>query len=222
MVATNPNAQWHRTVLGVDLGASENVATTAMVANSWERYRKSVTARYGKRYAGLIPSTGADELRRLLKTYDASYAVVDPGALGNGYIEEWRMRHQLPVKAAEKRDKFAYIELLNGELDQGRAFIEDNPDTKDLAEELDLLQWNEDRDGFDERFMDHATMAWVYSWRDCYGWSEGDAPTKGPTPGTLEWKEAELAKRKEKLIQDSIRRAAKVTPQQAIDRLRRY
>jgi hypothetical protein len=45
-------------------------------------------------------------------------------------------------------------------------------------------------------------------------------PQSGPAYGSPEWQQIELERHKEKLIQQSIRRAAKVTPRQAIERLR--
>jgi hypothetical protein len=134
----------------------------------------------------------------------------------------WRQREDIGrmVKAAEKKEKYTYVEFLNGELDAGRALLTGRAGP--LAGEIDLLQWDEDRKGYDDRFADHCADAWLYAWRECYAWSERSAPNPGPLPGTLEYREVQVAKHKEKVIQDSIRRAAKVTPRQALDRLRKH
>ncbi len=196
-----------RSVLGVDLGASATIQSTAFVANSWEQHSKVIRTRYAKKMAGMIPSTGAEEVKRLMALYSATHAVVDAGGLGNGYVEEWRQRHSLPVQAAEKRHKFAYVELLNGELDVGHLLIDDGAATRDLVEELELLQWNEDRDDFDDRFADHCVDAWLYSWRDCYAWLEEQLPPPGPEAGTSAWELEQAAARKAKAIEDAIRAA---------------
>ncbi len=196
-----------RAVLGVDLGASAAIQSTAFVANAWAKHSRTVHTRYAKKMAGMIPSTGAEELKRLLPMFNADHAVVDAGGLGNGYIEEWRQRWGLPVVPAEKREKFAYVELLNGELDLGRLLVDDGAATRDLVDELELLQWNEDRTDFDDRFSDHCVDAWLYSWRACYAWTEKDAPDAGPSAGSREWELRKAAEAKEAAIAGSLRRA---------------
>lgn len=184
-------------VIGADLGSSDKVASTAFVVNLWAKFTKAVYTMKASKYAGMSPLDGADELERLFKQFPAvSRVMVDEGGLGKGYADEWRRRCQIPVQAAQKRDKLAYVEFLNGELDRGNVKLLDDPATLPLIEELELLQWNEDRDGYDDRFFDHAADAWLYGWRECFAWSEAAAPTAGPAEGTPEWYVQQASKEK--------------------------
>jgi len=195
-------------VVGVDLGASRQVATTAFCVTGWTKHDRATYTVWAKKHAGMTPTTSGDEAERLLRAFHGRYVVVDEGALGAGYAEEWRQRSALSVLPAQKRDKFAFVEFLNGELDAGRAFVLDSPDTRALVDELELLQWNEDRDGYDERFADHSADAWLYSWRECYSWAEPPKST-APAFGSAEAIDAEEEAYKTKRIAEAEKAARK-------------
>lgn len=197
-----------RGVIGVDIGASEKVPSTAFVANLWAKFNKTVYTAKASKHADMNPGDAAEELQRLFAQFpQIHHAVADRGGLGGGYISEWTKRWGLRVIEAEKRDKKGYVELLNGELDAGRVKILDSDATKSLVDELELLQWDEDRKDYDDRFADHCADAWLYGWRECFAWGEGQAPAEGPAPGTSEYEMARAAASKERAIADSIRRA---------------
>ncbi len=213
-----PNAL--RGCMGVDLGTSETERSMAFVVNMWAKYNRTVYTVRASKHGGMSPQTGGDELARLVGLHpQVDTVVVDEGGLGKGFADDWRMRASTEwagargkfpgIKAAQKRDKLAYVEFMNGELDRQRVMLADCPEVRPLLEEIELLQWNEDRDGYDDRFADHSADAWLYSWRECYAWSEGMAPTDGPKPGTREWEMAAAAKAKEKAISEAARRAAR-------------
>lgn len=192
--------------LGVDLGTSEKQPTTAIVASGWAKHNKTVYTTFAKKYPGMTPSSCADEIGIVRSARPwASRVVTDAGGLGKGYVEEWRKRFQMPAVAAEKKNKLAYIEILNGELDLDRVKLLDGP-TAPLVEELEVLQWDEDRKAPDERFADHAADGWLYSWRDCYGWLEKNAPGSGPEPGSSEWLNAKAAQEKAEAIRAAAKR----------------
>lgn len=198
--------------LGVDLGTSETERTMAFVGNLWAKYNRTVYTRFAHKHPGMSPQKGADEVERLRALYPAlQWVVVDYGGLGKGFADDWRARESLSlwVKQAEKRDKYGYVEFLNGELDADRVKLADCVDTLPLVEELELLQWNEDRDGYDDRFADHACDAWLYGWRECYSWAEGKAPSEAAKYGSPEWYREQAERDKEQAIRDSMRRARK-------------
>lgn len=196
-----------RGVVGVDLGASETVPSTAFVINTWSKYDKTTYAVYADKRARLNPLDTAEEIKRLQKNYPtATTTVVDEGGLGKGYADLWRQHCQMAVKPAEKKQKLAYVEMLNGYLDKGLIKFVDGP-TRALIEELELLQWNEDRDGYDDRFADHCADAWLYAWRECYAWREEGAPPPDPIVGSPEWERAQYDAIREKAFQDADRRA---------------
>lgn len=168
MLADLPAAD--RRVVGVDLGISQKEPTTAVVLVGWAKHDNRVVVRQARKSV----RTNADELGDRVAALAPEIVVVDEGVdLGYGY--EWqRRRTALYVKAAKKREKRAYVEHLNTELDAKRCMF--GPDTMPLVEELELLQWDEERKGYDARFADHCADAMLYAWRECWPWLERPAP----------------------------------------------
>lgn len=196
-----------RGVVGVDLGASDNSPTTAFVVNVWSKYDKTVYAVHADKRARMNPMDTADEIRRIQQDHPtAALTVVDEGGLGKGYADLWRQRSQMNVIAAEKKQKIANVEMLNGEFDGGRLKLLEGA-TRPLAEELELLQWDEDRKGFDDRFADHCCDAFLYAWRACYAWTEDTAPAQQPAFGTPAYELAQATERKQRAIDEAIKKA---------------
>ena len=175
-------------VVGVDLGSSAKIESMAFVTQLWEANNKTVFTRRATKHKEMDVTDGANHLKALFKEFpELRYAVVDEGGIGAGYTREWRQRHQLSVIAAEKRERNAYIEFLNDDLDHDRVKLVEGEDTRPLAEELDIAQWDEDRKDIDARFLKHAIDAWLYSWRDCRAWGEPEVAPPGPQKGTPEY-----------------------------------
>jgi hypothetical protein len=174
-------------VVGVDLGSSAKVESMAFSTLFWEKYSKVVTIARCTKHKDMPPGDGADHLRSLFAEFTAlRYAVVDEGGLGKGYTSEWRRRHSLSVVAAQKTERNAYIEHMNGALDDDLIKLLTDG-TKPLVDELELAQWDEDRKDIDDRFLSHAIDSALYGWRDCYAWGEGDSPPGQPKKGTPEY-----------------------------------
>lgn len=191
-------------VLGVDLGASDEERTTAFVVAGWSKHNKVTRALHAKKFPRLNPEAGAKEVASLMKRFPIGQIVVDEGGLGKIYAEEWRTRFGLNAVAAEKKNKMTYVEFMNGEFDADRALV--HAEAVELADELDLLQWDEERKDYDDRFADHAADAWLYAWRECYSWGERDRKPAGPPRGSAEWLAEQAAIAKEKAVQDSMRK----------------
>ena len=193
-------------VLGIDIGASEETPSTAFVENGWEKHSKVTYTTSAKKYAGMIPSSGAEEIQRRKAARSYGAVVADAGALGKGYVREWNIRHQLGVLEAKKLEKRAYIEHLNDALDSGALKVVDDEETRELVEEIEIMQWNEDRTDIDDQYVAHAAEAWLYSWRHCFSWAEAAKKPEGPAPGSREHLLAEAEKRKQARIAESIKR----------------
>jgi len=196
-------------VVGVDLGSSAKVESMAFSTLFWEKHSKVVTVARATKHKDMPPGDGADHLKALFAEFPAlRYAVVDEGGLGKGYTSEWRRRHNLAVVAAQKTERNAYIEHMNGAFDDELIKLYE-PETKPLVDELELAQWDEDRKDIDDRFLSHAIDSALYGWRDCYAWGESDAVDKGPPLGTPEWYAAEQQREKERAIAEARKRSAK-------------
>jgi len=190
-----------RCIAGVDLGTSEDERTTAIVVVGWTDNDKTTRVLYAKKYAALSPWSISEELKRLKERYPIDLIVLDEGGLGKGYGDEWRKREGLPVKAATKTSKLAYVEHCNGELDRGRIlFVQGRTD--DLIAEVEILQWDEERKEYDRRFADHASDAFLYAWRECWSFAEDplpEIPAKG-TRADMVRREEEAEEREEREI----------------------
>lgn len=199
MVAEAPELD--ASVGGADIGTAEHERTTALVKGGWARRNRTTYVTFAKKYAALNPTSMAEEMQRV----DAVQWVLDEGGLGKGYGDEFRKRQHMRVKAATKQNKAAYIEHCNGELDGGRLlFLAGHTD--ELVEELELLQWDEDRKAYDPSFADHAADAMLYMWRECWSFNEREPDKTAPPPGSPEWQERENAR----LMKEALARSGRL------------
>ena len=148
-------------ILGVDLGFTD---ATAFVVWGFSRDSPDAYMEEGIKQTRLITSEIAEIIEQLNYTYQLTSMVCDTGGLGRTMVEEMRRRYGLPLKDAEKRSKFAYIEHFNDALRTGRIKVLE--DIK-IFDEWDLLQWNESRTKEDDRFENHLSDAALYGWREC-------------------------------------------------------
>ena len=110
----------------------------------------------------MLPVDIAAAIRDMDAVYGFTTMVADTGGLGKSIVEEFRKRYSLPLKAAEKRNKGSYIELMNDDLATGRVKVLD----QSILAEWDVLQWDEDRRKEDPRFDNHLSDACLYAWRE--------------------------------------------------------
>lgn len=184
-------------ILAIDLGASAKEKSTAfcLVGFSYgdpdRVYVLESTA-----YADQTPSDIADVIR----TYGDCRVVCDAGALGKGYVEEFRRRHGLAVEPARKSDKAAYRRLLNGDFNRGVVQVVAGTN-KDLMRELHALTWDDKGRDVAPGQDDHLTDALLYAWREAkhYLAQQGDVPPSDPI-AKAEWV---ARKMKEKTIQQT-------------------
>ena len=168
-------------IIGIDYGY---VDSTAWVVFAFRAYGNDPTVYCLESFkkTGLTPSQAADETKLLQDSYQADVLVGDSGGLGKGYIEEAQLRHQLPIEPAEKTEKRAYIEHMNGDFISGRIkFVAGkNPE---YIDELQHLQWDEQyakddprwHTKEDSRFENHLTDAGLYGWRRCCAYMNTEA-----------------------------------------------
>jgi hypothetical protein len=87
-------------------------------------------------------------------------------------VAEMQLRHELSLTAADKREKADFIQLMNGELIQGKIKLSDQ--CKELKDEAGTLIWvvKDDQIVFPRKenpnCANHLTDAWLYAWRFCY------------------------------------------------------
>jgi len=131
-----------------------------------------------------------------IETFGMPEAIVaDTGGAGAKIlIETINARYGLGIIPAEKKDKQAFIELVNSDFHAGHIKIQAGTD---LAHELGGLQWDLSRNSKlilartgrlveDPNCPNHLTDALLYLYRYSYHfWSE--VPARGPEKGSREW-----------------------------------
>lgn len=175
-----------RFVLGVDLGASQSKPSTAFtVIGFWTHNSKDMVVLQSYKLAGMTPSSIAEEIHSLGKSYEFERIVVDAGALGKGYVEEFRQRWAIPAEAATKSNRLGYIKLLNGDLTNGAVKVDEKMAAQLIAE-WEVVQWDAHGRDAAPGSEDHCSDATLYAWREAKAWlSTQKLPV--PKPGTEEY-----------------------------------
>lgn len=148
-------------VLGCDLGFDDAFAI-AVVAYSEDTRSVYVVDQFKK--SGLLPSQMAEKIQEYRERYQPISIVGDHGGLGKAICAEFQSRYHIPIKPAEKNQKRAYIELMNGDLLSSTLKIRHS---SPLANEMQVLQWDADRpEKEDERTPNDLCDAALYAWRE--------------------------------------------------------
>jgi hypothetical protein len=197
-----------RYVMGVDLGFDD---AFACVVWAFSRTTSELYEVDCFKASSLIPSQWAAHIASRMERYRPERVVVDSGGLGKAFVEELRQRHKLAVQPAEKQNKAAYVELLNGDLERGLVKVRHH---SPLAEEWRTLPRDmDDPAKEDSRFANHAADAALYGWREALHFL-GRREESGPKPGSPEWhakresdREERLAKRVRQRLQDEAEEA---------------
>jgi hypothetical protein len=198
-----------RFILGLDLGFLDSTAAVIAAYNPfdgvlyhvWEHKSQHLdvdqVAALIARCHDLIPNNGFDAI------------VADMGGLGTQIIETYRRRYGWNIQAAEKREKYDYIELMNTDYHSGRIKIIAG---SDLSIQKQTLQWDLSRGGKEllartGRLKEHPHLpndlcdAFLYIWRYSYHfWTEHRDPIY--EPGSVGWQ-----KKKQEAAMESLVRA---------------
>lgn len=180
-VRYNPDT-W-RVVIGCDVGFN---APSAFVVLGQRDGDPSIYILESYQKDGLIPTAWAQEVRALRAKYHTSTVVVDSGGLGKGYVEEGIQTFRLPLLAANKRRKVAFVEYCSGDFQNGR--IQVVPETNfDLMSDLETLPWNDDKTDSHPRFPDHLADALLYAHRQLAAPDDQERTPDAPAAGTDAW-----------------------------------
>ena len=171
--------------LGIDLGSSESVKSTALVVVAWHPEIKDLVwvVHVGK-HTGMTADEMADEIDDLSTRFGGfAFIVCDEGALGKGHARELRRRHVIPVRPAMKSDKLGYSRLLWDAATRGDLLLLRGA-ADDLREESKHLRFADN--GKDMVGVNHAYDATLYAWREARAYAAQDPGQVAPPPGTTE------------------------------------
>jgi hypothetical protein len=147
-------------ILAIDYGWHDK---TAFAIVSYNNHTPTSYVEHAKGYSELIPSQIAEMIEKLIKKYEPIKIVADTGGLGKSITEEMRIRYGLPIIAAEKKDKQAWISLLNGALIDKQLLV--NNKLEELIHQYSTLV--KDDDGFEDQQMPNDLCdAVLYAWRE--------------------------------------------------------
>jgi hypothetical protein len=171
-------------VLGVDIGWRD---PTAFVVVAYSELRGQAYVVHCEKHQELSHARIAVTAQELYEDYDIDVIVVD--AAEPAVIDLMSEKYGMPAIPAKKREKVAYIDMLNTDLRTGQLKILEN--CYELIDEMELLQWDEKSIDYgkpkeDKRFANHATDAMLYAWRYCYH-NSGEWDRALPDPGTPEY-----------------------------------
>jgi hypothetical protein len=153
-----------RYVLGIDIGWKDSDAIAVLGYS--ESLRKVYLVEEYVRNKNDITSL-ANQINVFKEKYSPVKMMMDAGALGRKIQEEIRIRHSLPVQAAEKARKSEYIALLNDDLRTGK--LQTQPGSR-FEEDSYLVQWDytsPERPVVSDRYHSDITDAVLYAWREC-------------------------------------------------------
>lgn len=124
-------------------------------------------------------STLIEKIQRLQAKYKPIKMVMDSGGLGKKIQEEIKMRHGIPVEAAQKERKLEYIELLNDDLRTGR--FQAFPNSQ-FEQDAEIVVWDYDSNTkkVSDRTHSDSHDAAMYAWREAKHYLPKDEPYLHP------------------------------------------
>lgn len=164
---------WHL-VLGMDLGYEDD---TAMVLAAYSERLAELRHVWDYKSPHLTVDDVAEKVNWVIKRFGAPDAIVaDASGLGLQVVATLNQVHGLPVQAAEKKEKFDFIELLNSDFHCSRIKIVPG---SDLELELLALHFDLSKDSKaklarqgklkeDPKCPNHLCDAFLYLWRYSY------------------------------------------------------
>lgn len=171
--------------LGIDFGYAPDPCAFVVVA--WRAGDPRLWVLESYEQGHLIPSAVAAHVERLRSRYQFSFIIGDTGGAGKPYAEELKQRYAIPVEAARKRGKAAYIEMLNGDLASSTCLIVERTNADLIA---DLYTVRKGEDGLDDQRDHEATHlpdALRYTVTEVRGRQAGLGAADGPAPGSREY-----------------------------------
>jgi phage terminase large subunit-like protein len=194
---TLPEGEWANVLcwdlgIGGDEEKANEGATMYIAILGWRKGTREVYLR--EEWAGNKAgddkadiTDAAAEAHKLAAKYKPISMVIDQGALGKLIAEEIRRRHGLPVKAAEKTHKGAFIELFNTAMRKGEFFARAD---SVFAQECELVHKDfaalanggklQELPASKGGFHGNATDGVLYGWRECKAFWEKDEPARPP------------------------------------------
>lgn len=165
--AIEENSETWSYVLGVDLGYSPD--PSAFVLGCYRDHDPNLYIVSTYSQTEMIISAVAEKIKDYLRAYPRIRIVID--ASNKQAVEEMRQRWGLPIQAAEKQGKAAFIELMNSSMLQGFIKVV-GKENEAIKEEWRNLVWldKDTKREEDPSCSNHLADAALYMWREAYNY----------------------------------------------------
>lgn len=182
---------WHH-LLGIDLGYND---PTAFVVCAYRNDDPTLYIVDCFKKSGMILTDVAEHTRMLQAKYAPHFMIIDNAS--RQAVEELVQRYHLPFTAAEKNNKYDFIQLMNTDIYNGHVKV--LPKCTDLINEWRSLVW-------DERMLElgkhvehpalpnHLSDAALYAWRWAYHYTAKPKTFQPLADPMDEWWEKEAEK----------------------------
>jgi hypothetical protein len=176
--------QWHF-VLAIDLGFTDATSFTVLAYHDNDRTLYGISS---EKKPGLDLTAKCEHADSLKARWPIEQVVIDGS--NKDAVEEMNNRHNLEAIAADKRDKFEFIDIMNDEYIQGR--IKLSPECQPLKDEYAKLvvderklmkRKREEHAGCENHCADGTLYGWRYTWQ--YLSVEKPPPPKRNSPEAI-------------------------------------
>jgi phage terminase large subunit len=184
-------------VIAVDLGFDDSFVISVL---AYSDYSKEVYVLETYKKAGETPDFWLQKIKEYKEKYNNAQVICDTGNLGKSIVI-WFNKQGVVVEPAEKSDKLAYIEIVNGALQRGELKVRsDNPVIKEW-----LTLQKDDRGKEDSRQANDCCDTILYGYRLCRVFID----RQRPTPKHEYMSEGYINQEVEKMKQDRLRQIKK-------------
>jgi hypothetical protein len=148
-------------LLGVDFGVTDS---SAIIVGAYNKLLKTLYIVESYKQPGLSPENMAHKINQYYQKYNPVAVVADGNGIGAAFLKQLESMYRIPIKLAGKKDKSAFMELLNDDFRQSKVKIQ--IDLIDLLKEINKLQYRDTKlKLLPEKAEDHCLDALLYLWR---------------------------------------------------------
>ncbi len=195
---------WHM-LLGIDFGYEDDFA---LVVGAYSEFDGALRHVWDWKSPHLTFDEMVDAIEGAEERFGPFEAIVaDAAGLGKVLVETLQSRG-IPINRADKREKFDFIELMNGDYHSGKIKILEGSDLHhelcslqlDLSKETKEVQARRGRLKEDPNCPNNLADAWLYLWRFSYHHFSKEHEPRRLQPGTPEWYDAKADEAKRKYV----------------------
>ena len=179
-----PDTSWIY-ILGVDIGLRDS---DALAVVGWSEHSHDVYLVEEVITANQDITTLSDQINAMITKYNPAKIVMDQGGLGAKIAEELRRRKSLPIHAADKKEKFQNVALLNEWLRLGKFKAKSGSRfaTDSKRVQIDWEKTTPDRIVVKSSFHSDIIDAVLYAFKESPAYTYRE-PIPKAMPGTQEW-----------------------------------